>query len=108
MTGQGELLTDDLSLGEALRDLGMREATAAADPDEVVRVDRVIKAWADRHQPFSANDVRPELHGVRPMLVGARFRYAAKANVIRDTGEMVKSTLPSTRGHRIPVWIGAS
>lgn len=108
MTGEAlALLEEDLSLGEALRDEGMRAVTDASAPGDIARVDEVIATWAASGREFSCNDIRGEIHGVRPALIGARFHAAKTAGLIVPTGRYVKSTLPSTRSHVIACWIGA-
>lgn len=109
MTGQQALLGDDLSIAEALRDHALAAVNAAAGPDQRKRIDDVIEELARNGEPFSANDARALLHGVRPALIGARFMAAAarKPPLIRQTGNRVRSTLPSTHAHKIDEWIGA-
>lgn len=110
MTGQGELLTDSLEVAETLRDNAIAAVEAAADPDERRRIDNVIEELARNGEPFSANDARGLLHGVRPALIGARFMAAAarKPPLIVHTGKRVRSTLASTHAHKIDEWIGAA
>lgn len=101
------LLEEDLTLGEALRDEGMRLVTGASEPEQVAHVDKLLAEWAASGRAFSANDIRPLCHGIRPRLLGARFHAAQRAGLIVATGQYVKSTLPSTRAHVIACWIGA-
>jgi hypothetical protein len=40
----------------------------------------------------------------QPNVIGASFRKAALAGLIRDTGLAVKSQRPEAHSRRIPVW----
>jgi hypothetical protein len=96
-----------LELGQALRDEGMARVTDASGEWDRKVVDHAIRFVASQGQPFSANDVRPLLpEGLRPALLGARFRTAALHNVIRRIG-YVPSTDPGTHAHPIALWVGA-
>lgn len=97
---------EQLELGQALRDEGIARVTEASDQWERDVIDQAISAMVERGRPFSANDVRPLLPpGVRPALVGARFRTAALHRKIRRVG-YVPSTDPGTHAHPIALWIG--
>lgn len=102
-----ELLAPDGSPGETLRDHAIAAVEAAADPDERARIDNVIEEWARSGLPWSLNDIRPQLAGIRGSLMGARVHTAARRGLIVDTKERVKSTLPSTHAAELKVWIGA-
>lgn len=96
-----------LELGQQLRDEGMARVTAASGEWDRKVVDQAIRYVASQGQPFSANDVRPLLpDGLRPALLGARFRTAALHNVIRRIG-YVPSTDPATHAHPIALWVAA-
>lgn len=97
-----------LRRGRELADHGMRLVEAASTEAQRAAIDHVIDEWARSGRCFSLNDLRVEFPHTRPALRGARVMHAAKAGRIRDTGETVPSTLPSTRGHRLVVWTGAS
>lgn len=98
---------EQLELGQALRDEGIARVEDAADDWERAVIDQAIRAVADRGREFSANDVRPLLPpGVRPKLIGARFRTAATRGVIRRVG-YTPSTDPGTHAHPVTVWMAA-
>lgn len=99
--------TDGLAEGRRLADHGMAIVEAASTEQQRIHVDQVISDWARSGREWSLNDLRPQLPDVRPALVGARVMHASKTGLIRHTGEYVPSTLRSTRGHRIAVWVGA-
>lgn len=107
--GEGEAPADtgtQLELGQQLRDEGMARVTNASDEWDRKVVDQAIRYVASQGQPFSANDVRPLLpEGLRPALLGARFRTAALHNIIRRIG-YVPSTDPATHAHPIALWVG--
>lgn len=86
---------------------GITAANDAAPEDVKASIDAAIRRWAAKGVEFSANDLRDEFPGVSGPVVGGRFTVAANANVIVDTNKMVRSTLPSTHGHKITVWRGA-
>jgi hypothetical protein len=108
-------MTDLLDLvreAEQLRDEGMA-ATEAADHTvlndgyDTECIDREI-AYRNRiGEPWSANDIREVLPGVRQPLIGARVRAAAMRKKMRKVG-YTPSTLPSTHSHPIAVWRGVS
>lgn len=98
--------SEGLRRGRQLAEHGMALVEAASSDVEKQEVDRVIAQMAASRAPFSLNDVRARLPQAHPRLRGARVMAAAKAGVIERTGVDVPSTLPSTRGHRIPVWVG--
>lgn len=98
---------EQLELGQALRDEGIARVEGAADDWERAVIDQAIRAVADRGRPFSANDVRPLLPaGVRPALIGARFRTAALHGVISRIG-YTPSTDPGTHAHPVALWAPA-
>jgi hypothetical protein len=98
---------DLLDFGAALRDEGIRAVTEASDAQDIAVVDQLIREFARRRTPFSANDVRPLLPALRSNnLVGARFRCAARRGQIRRIG-YVTSTDPGTHSHPVALWTGA-
>lgn len=92
----------------ARKDAGITGATDAATPDDKERIDRAIARWAATGREFSANDLRSEFAGVSGPVVGGRFNAAARRGLIRDTGRRVPSTLASTNGHEVRLWVGAA
>lgn len=96
---------DLLSLCRDARDEGIAQVEAASDDWMRATVDQAIKAVADRGLPFSANDVRGLLPlGIRPALMGARFRYAATSGLVQRIG-YVPSTDPGTHAHPVAQWL---
>lgn len=98
-------MTEQLELGQELRDEGIARVEAAADDGQRSVIDQALAAVAARGQTFSANDVRPLLPpGIRPALVGARFMAASRRGEIRKVG-WVASTDPGTHAHPVALWI---
>lgn len=99
---------EQLELGQALRDEGMRVVTEASDEQDRAVIDQAIRAMIERGRPFSANDVRPLLPpGIRSGLIGARFMLASRRKQIRKVN-WVPSDDPGTHAHPIALWIGAA
>lgn len=86
------------------RDAALASITASDEDRD--RIDAAIRRAASTRQPFSANSIRSELAGVNPPLIGARFRAAATAGVIRRIG-YVTSTDPGTHAHPVAEWVAA-
>jgi len=98
-------MTEQLTLGEALRDAGMAATTAAADAQDIAVIDQAIDELNRSGQPWSANSLRELLPDVRQPLIGARVRAKAMRKEMRRVG-YEPSTLPSTHSHPIARWIG--
>lgn len=99
-------MTEQLTLGEHLRDEGIARAEAASDDWQRAVIDQAIREVAARGRAFSANDCRPLLPpGIRPALIGARFLAASKRGQIRKVG-WVASTDPGTHSHPVAQWVG--
>ena len=95
-----------LLLARQGRDEGMSR-TVAAHPDDAQKVDAVLARFIASGRPFSANDTRRELTGVKGSVVGSRFSAASKARRIKRTGRRFPSTDPGTHLHHIDEWIAA-
>lgn len=91
----------------ALKDHGQHQAEAAADMRVVAIIDEVIRQAAASGRPFSANDIRGAFSVTSRGLVGARVDAARKRGELVATDRRVRSTLPSTRGAWLTVWVGA-
>lgn len=91
--------------GDLLRTEGQAQATHAADPRRTATIDRLIREAAASGERFSANSIRDRVPVVSRGLVGARIDAARKRGELEPVG-WTKSTLPSTRSHRIVVWRG--
>lgn len=101
-------MTEQLELGQHLRDEGMAAVEEASDDMSRATIDQALREVALRGRPFSANDVRPLLPpGTRPALVGARFMAASRRKEIRKVG-WVASTDPGTHAHPIAQWVAAA
>ncbi|MGH3813446.1 MAG: hypothetical protein ACRDUV_13490, partial [Pseudonocardiaceae bacterium] len=79
-------MSEQMQLGEALRDEGMARATAAADAKDIAVIDQAIDELNARGQPWSANELRDLLPEVRQPLIGARVRAAAMRKRMRRVG----------------------
>ena len=92
---------------EALRDAGMDAATNAADSRVVAIIDALIALANDSGQEWSANTIRHQLPTASQGLVGARVKAASMRRPVemRRVG-WVASTLPSTHGKPIGVYVG--
>jgi hypothetical protein len=91
--------------GEALRHQGQQQAEHAADSRHIAWIDAVIRGRNLTGLPWSCNDIRAAFPVSSQGLVGARVDAA------RKRGEMVavgweKSTLASTRGKPVTLWVG--
>jgi hypothetical protein len=93
-------------LGRQLAVQGMAR-TVAAHPDDAARVDAVLERFIRGGRPFSANDTRRHLVGVKGAVVGAGFRKAAQSGRIVRTGRRYASTDPGTHAHQIDEWVAA-
>lgn len=98
-----------MNLASHLRDAGMAAATNAADPRHIIAIDAAIDRANASRQPWSANDIRQQFPVTHSGLVGARVRAAAA----RRPRQMVKvgyeaSTLPTTHGVEVMVWVGVA
>lgn len=97
-----------MSLGEALRDIGTNRADLAADKVWKQLADAAIDRLAATGQPFTADDVRdlgvPD--PTSPKAWGSRFLSAARSGRIRRVG-YVPSRRPSVHAHPIAQWVGA-
>lgn len=94
---------------DALRDEGMAAVENASDPRVMLAIDAAIARANASGRPWSANDIRDELPVSHANLVGARVRAAA----MRRPRQQVRvgyepSTLPSTRGAMVAVWVGVA
>lgn len=67
-------------------------------------IDRAIRAFVRQGQPFSVNDFRPLLPEVRKCLISRRLIAAQEDGLIRWTGRVTPSTLPSTKAARVNVY----
>lgn len=98
---------DLLAAARAGRDEGMARTTEAAGDDEITILDAAIARMAATGDVFSANDIRPELDGVRGPLIGARFSLARKRGLIVPVS-YTPSTDPGTHAHAIRTWQGTA
>lgn len=96
-----------MTLGEALKEIGTTRADLAADSGWKQLADAAIDRLAAAGQPFTTDDVR-ELgipDPVSPKAWGARMLSAAKGGRIRRIG-YTPSRRPSVHAHPIAVWVG--
>lgn len=100
-------VADALAKARAARDEGMAQAQDAdRDGWDTKVIDQALAALAATGHPFSANDLRALLPDVRQSLIGVRVRAAGVRGDIRRVG-YTPSTLESTHGHPIAVWVSA-
>jgi hypothetical protein len=102
-------VSDQLTLGDALKDTGMALADSAAAPDWKARWDEAILELARGGLPFTSDEVR-ELAGPptdHPNAAGSRFAAAARAGVIERIGYR-NSTRAVLHSHPLSVWRGRS
>lgn len=110
--GKGKLPAgpaEQLDLAWALAEIGMAAADAAQPDDWKDHVDRVITQMAKTGRPFTSDHVSA-ITGDSPTgsrgAMGARFRIASKAGLIRRVG-YTPSLRPSVHGHDVKQWVGA-
>ena len=86
---------------------GMDAATNAADSRVVAIIDSLIALENASGREWSANTIRDQLPTCSPGLVGARVKAASmrRPREMRRVG-WVASTLPSTHGKPIGVYVG--
>jgi hypothetical protein len=96
--------------GDDLRDQGMAQAEAHADPRVILAIDAAIDRANASGEPWSANDIRDALPVTSRGLVGSRVRAAAmrRPAEMEQTGRFPKSNLPSTRSARVAEWRGVT
>jgi hypothetical protein len=102
-------VTDQLTLGDALKERGMGLADAAAAEDWKARWDAAIERLARAGEPFTSDEVR-ELAGPptdHPNAAGSRFSTAARRGLIRRVGYR-NSTRGTLHSHPLSLWKGAS
>lgn len=99
---------EQLELGQALRDQGIARVDAAEDPAWRAAADVAIAELAASGEEFTAEDVR-RIAGdpTHPNAMGARFRAAAQAGIIRRVGYRASSRV-QLHAHPIAVWVGRS
>jgi hypothetical protein len=95
-----------VSAGAHLRDQGIAQAEAHADPRLIAMIDAFIDEANASGQPWSANTIRDRIPVVGQGLVGARVRAARNRREMVHTGRYVQSTLPNTHRAEIKVWVG--
>ena len=97
-----------MSAGDDLRDEGMAQAEAHADPRVILTIDAAIDRANATGEPWTVNDIRAQFPVSSSGLVGARVRAAAMRRPIEmvQTGRFPKSNLPSTRSARVAEWRG--
>lgn len=102
-------MTEQLELGQALRDEGVRVADENADDFWKATADQAIDHLASTGRPFTADDVRdlgvPD--PTSPRAWGARFLTASRQGRIVRVG-YVPSRRASVHAHPIAQWRGAA
>lgn len=98
-----------MTLGEALKEIGTTRADLAADKVWKQLADAAIDRLAQAGEPFTADDVRalgvPDPSS--PKAWGPRFLSAARSGRITRVG-YVPSKRPSVHAHPIAQWRGAA
>jgi hypothetical protein len=79
------------------------EAHGFSDEIDKALIDCVIAAFARQGRPFSANDIRPHVEGVRKCLISRRFIVAQNAGLLTYVG-VTPSSLKSTKAARVNVY----
>lgn len=101
-------MSDQLTLGEALKQHGMEQAEVAADEWKLLW-EQAIRVLASIGDPFTSDDVRaiagePWDH---PNACGSLFHKAARAGIIRAIGYR-KSERARLHSHPLTLWIGVA
>lgn len=100
-------MTDQLTLGEHLKQAGMARADEAEPNEWKARADQAIVHLAQLGHPFSAEDVRAICGDPEHVnAFGSRLAYAAKRGIIRPFG-FEEATRPSRHRAVLRIWIGA-
>jgi hypothetical protein len=101
-------MTRQMTLGEALKEIGTTTADLHADTIWKQLADAAIDRLAATGKPFTADDIRdlgvPDPSS--PKAWGARMLSAAKSGRIRRVGYQ-PSRRPSVHAHPVAVWVGA-
>ncbi len=108
--GQGSLF--DYAKGLFLRDKGVAQVEANANPDWKAEVGEVIRQLALTGREFTSDDVWEKMQGKsvtpEPKAMGAAFLRASRRGLIRPTDKYWQSKRPECHGRRVAVWIGVT
>jgi len=92
--------------GEELKEIGISRVRAAADPEDVRRIEETIRTFARNGTPFTAWHVRQTIgHLNNPNLMGALFYAAARARVVEKV-RYTTSKDDSRHSGAVAVWRG--
>ena len=100
-------MSEQLTMGQVLRDAGTESVSANTPPDWKAKCDRAILMLAVKGERFTAEDVRlvagdPPNH---PNAMGARFLAAAKEGLIEKVG-YGKPVRASRHANPVAIWRG--
>lgn len=99
----------ELILGEQLRDEGCAQVAENNQPWFNIALGAVLDFTRAQTGYFTIVDIRKHLDSagiptLHPNCIGALIRTARKYGVLIDTGRAVKSSIPSARARRVPVY----
>jgi len=96
-------LTPAERLATADKDLRLEEIADQSSWDQFL-VEQAVFHFGQRHDTFSANDMRDVLPELGHGFLGAAINALRTGGIIAHTGYMVPSTSAATHGHRLAVW----
>lgn len=111
-------MSDQMLLGELLGDRRKEEGIALVSAHGGVWIDEAMRllrgyVYSRKGEPFTMDMFRravamelPNPHHVNAW--GALTNSAAKAGLIKKTGEYFKSTLPASHNRMLTEWVGVS
>ena len=96
-------LTPAERLANADKDLLLEEIADQSSWDQFL-VEQAVFHFGQRHDTFSANDMRDVLPELGHGFLGAAINALRTGGIIQHAGRMVPSTSAATHGHRLAVW----
>ena len=101
-----------LTIGEALAQIGMDQAANAASTDFLECAQKTLLSLVEARRPFTAEDVLVVCEEVgavtpEPRALGAVIKQASQNKLIRPTGRWVKSTRAKSHARPMCEWIAA-
>jgi hypothetical protein len=99
-----------MTQGDLLAEVGIDQAAAHADEVWLKTARRVVWWLIQDGQPFTTDECWARLAALdvsthEPRALGAVLRAAARAGLIRASGEYRKTTRPEAHSRPVPVWV---
>lgn len=104
-----QMTQPELILGEQLRNEGCAQVAENNQPWFNIALGAVLDFTRAQTGYFTIVDIRKHLDNagiptLHPNCIGALIRTARRCGVLIDTGRAVKSSIPSARARRVPVY----